>query len=229
MGFTDTPKLFEMISEAQSLGLDVTTECYPYTASATGIQSALFDKGWQQMIGIEYGDLEWAGTGERLTEKTFEQYRKKGGWVIAHIMTQELVDFAVTHPLTIIASDGCLTPNKKGHPRSSGTFSRVLGRYVREKANLTWTEALRKMTLMPAQRMEKRVLMMKNKGRIRAGADADITIFDPERVTDKATYKKPAEYSEGIKYVLVNGVVVVKKGKLQKRINPGRPIRGPIE
>jgi N-acyl-D-aspartate/D-glutamate deacylase len=229
MGLKDTPKLFEMISEAQSLGLDVTTECYPYTASATNIRSALFDKGWQQMLGIEYDDLEWAGTGERLTEKTFEQYRKKGGLVIAHIMTQELVDFAATHPLTIIASDGSLLPNKKGHPRSSGTFSRVLGRYVREKADLTWTEALRKMTLMPAQRMEKRVPMMQNKGRIRAGADADITIFDPERVIDKATYKKPAEYSEGIKYVLVNGVVVVKNGKLQEMITPGRPIRGPIE
>ena len=229
MGLKDTPKLFEMISEARSRGLDVTTECYPYTAAATGIQSALFDKGWQQMIGIEYQDLEWAATGKRLTEKTFEQYRKKGGLVIAHVMSEEVVETAVTHPLTVIASDSILFQNKKGHPRSSGTFSRVLGHYVREKKKLTWTEALRKMTLMPAQRIETRVPIMKNKGRIRTGADADITIFDPEKVTDKATFKKPAEYSEGIEYVIVNGVLVVKKGKLQRGPNPGHPIRAPIE
>ena len=85
------------------------------------------------------------------------------------------------------------------------------------------------MTLMPAQRLEMRIPAMKNKGRIRTGADADITIFDPTKVIDQATFKKPAEYSEGIKYVLVNGVVIVKNGKLQKRIVPGRPIRASIK
>lgn len=229
MGLKDTPKLLKMISEAQSRGLNVTTECYPYTAAATGIQSALFDNGWQQMIGIEYKDLEWAATGKRLTQKTFKQYRKNGGLVIAHVMTEEIVDTAVMHPLTIIASDSVLFPNKKGHPRSSGTFSRVLGQFVREKNALTLSEALRKMTLMPAQRLEKRIPAMKNKGRIRAGADADIAIFDQEKIIDKATFKKPAEYSTGVKYVLVNGTLVVKNGKLQKGIYPGRPIRASIK
>ena len=95
---------------------------------------------------------------------------------------------------------------------ASGTFCRVLGQYVREKKTLTLMEALRKMTLMPAKRLEGRVPAMKNKGRIRVGADADLTIFDPDRVIDKATFKEPTKYSEGIAYVFVNGVPVVKDG-----------------
>lgn len=124
----------------------------------------------------------------------------------------------------MIASDGF-----KNHPRGAGTYSRVLGRYVRERKALTLMDGLRKMTLMPAQRLERRVPMMKNKGRIRIGADADLTIFDPERIIDRSTYEEPAKYSEGIKYVLVNGALVVKDGQLQSGISPGRAIRAPVQ
>jgi dihydroorotase len=88
--------------------------------------------------------------------------------------------------------------------------------------------ALKKMTLMPAQRLEKRAPVFKDKGRIRLGADADITIFDPNRVIDKATYEKPLQYSEGIQFVLVNGVAVVKDGKVVDGVFPGRAARAPI-
>jgi dihydroorotase len=135
---------------------------------------------------------------------------------------------AVASPLTMIASDGVLS-HGKGHPRSSGSYARVLGKYVREEKALTLMDALRKMTLMPAQRLEKRAPMMKQKGRIRVGADADLTLFDPERVIDKATYAEPARPSEGIPFVLVNGVLVVKDGKLQEGISPGLPVRAPIK
>jgi N-acyl-D-aspartate/D-glutamate deacylase len=91
---------------------------------------------------------------------------------------------ALASPLTMIASDGV-----KGHPRSSGTYARVLGRYVREAQVLTLLEALRKMTLMPAQRLEPRVPLMKNKGCLRIDTDADLTVFNPERVIDTATYE----------------------------------------
>jgi hypothetical protein len=228
VGLRDTPKFLEAVSEAQSGGLDVTTECYPYTAGATGLESALFDEGWQQTMGITYKDLEWAATGERLTEETFKAYRKKGGIVIVHLMSEDVIQFALKNPLTIVASDSLLMDGK-GHPRSTGTFCRVLGQYVREKKTLTLMEALRKMTLMPAQRLEGRVPTMKNKGRIRIGADADITLFDPERVIDKATFKEPIKYSEGIGYVLVNGVLVVKEGQLQTSATPGKPIRAPVK
>jgi dihydroorotase len=127
----------------------------------------------------------------------------------------------------MIASDGQLFGDK-GHPRTSGTYARVLGRYVREEKSLDLMTALRKMTLMPAQRLEKRAPMFKDKGRIRVGADADITVFDPARVIDKATYEKPLQYSEGIQFVLVNGVPVVKNGQLADGLFPGQAARAPV-
>lgn len=222
-----TPRLLQMIGEARSRKLDVTTECYPYVAGMTDIKSAIFDEGWQDVFAIDYQDLQWAATGERLTKESFEQYRKVGGYVAVFSMTDEIVEDALKSPLTMIASDGILERGQ-GHPRVAGTYTRVLGRYVREKGALTLIDALRKMTLMPAQRLERRAPMMKNKGRIRVGADADLTIFDPALVIDKSTYQEPATYAEGIKYVLVNGVMVVKNGQLQSGNYPGKAVRAPI-
>jgi len=222
-----TPKLLQMIAEARSRGLDVTTECYPYIAGMTDIKSAIFDEGWQEVFNIDYKDLQWAATGERLTKETFEKYRRTGGMVAVFSMTEEIVAAAIKSPLTMIASDGILERGK-GHPRTAGTYSRVLGNYVRDKGALTLMEALTKMTLMPAQRLERRVPMMKNKGRIRVGADADLTIFDLRSITDKSTFQDPAQYAEGIRFVLVNGVLIVKDGGLQSDVHPGRAVRAPF-
>ena len=223
-----TPKLLQMIGEAKSRKLDVTTECYPYIAGMTDIKSAIFDEGWQEVFGIDYKDLQWAATGERLTKETFAKYRQIGGMVAVFSMTEEIVTAAIKSPLTMIASDGILE-NGKGHPRTAGTYSGVLGRYVREQHALTLLEALTKMTLMPAQRLERRVPSMRNKGRIRVGADADLTIFDPQTISDQSTFQVPAQYSNGIKFVIVNGVVIVKDGQLQPAVHPGRPVRAPIQ
>jgi len=221
-----TPKLLQMIAEAKSRGLDVTTECYPYIAGMTDIKSAIFDEGWQEVFNIDYKDLQWAATGERLTKESFDRYRKTGGMVAVFSMTEAVVDTAIASPLTIIASDGILEKGK-GHPRTAGTYSRVLGNYVREKKTLTLMDALTKMTLMPAQRLERRVASMRNKGRIRIGADADLTIFDPQSIVDRSTFQEPAKYADGIKFVLVNGVPIIKDGQLQSGVSPGRPIRAP--
>ncbi|HET6862064.1 MAG TPA: amidohydrolase family protein, partial [Pyrinomonadaceae bacterium] len=226
-GGANTLKLLQMIDEARARNLDVTTECYPYLAGMTDIKSAIFNEGWRDVFGIDYKDLQWAATGERLTEETFERYRKTGGMVAMFSMTEEMVSGAVKSPLTMIASDGILE-NGKGHPRTAGTYSRVLGKYVREQGALTLMEAITKMTLMPAQRLEKRVPSMKNKGRIKVGADADFAIFDPKTVNDRSTYQEPAQYSEGIKFVIVNGEMVVKDGTLQSGVYPGRAIRAPF-
>jgi dihydroorotase len=169
----------------------------------------------------------WPTTGEHLTRDSFARYRKEGGMVILPNNTQENVDPAIESPLTMIASDGALF-NGKGHPRTAGTYARVLGHYVREKKTLDLMTALRKMTLMPAQRLEKRAPMFKDKGRIRVGADADITVFDANHIIDKATYEEPLQYSVGIQFVLVNGVSVVKDGKLVDGTFPGRAARAPI-
>lgn len=228
MGGRTTHRLLQMIYDAQSHGMDITTEAYPYTAWMTEIESATFNEGWQERYSMDYKDLQWAATGERLTAESFARYRKQRGLVIGHQYSEDLVKATIANPLTMIASDGELI-NGKGHPRASGTYSRVLGHYVRETKTLTLMDALRKMTLMPAQRLEQRVPMMKNKGRIRVGADADITIFDTERIIDKSTYEEPAKYSEGIMYVLVNGVLVINNGQLQSGIAPGRAVRAPIK
>jgi N-acyl-D-aspartate/D-glutamate deacylase len=228
MGLRDTPHLIEMVEGAQRRGLDVTTECYPYTAASTALESAIFDPGWQQRMGIDYKDLQWAATGERLTAETFEKYRKQGGIVVIHAIPAQAARAAVASPIVMIGSDGMPITGPKIHPRGQGSYARVLGHYVREEKALDLMTALRKMTLMPAQRLEKRAPAFLNKGRIRVGADADITIFDPDSVIDKATFDEPLQYSEGIPYVLVNGVPVVKNSQLVEGVFPGRAARAPI-
>jgi N-acyl-D-aspartate/D-glutamate deacylase len=220
-GGRQTASVLRLVAMARDHGVDVTTEMYPYTASATRIESALYEN-WQQFPDTRFQNLLWPATGERLTRELFARYRAIGGTVISFGNTEEVVSLALAHPLTMIASDGSLA-----HPRGSGTFARVLGRYVREQKALTLVDALRKMTIMPARRLEKLIPAMQRKGRIAVGADADITVFDPERVIDVATFEKPATASAGIHHVLVAGTFVVRDGRLEAAL-PGQPMRGSI-
>jgi dihydroorotase len=220
MGLRETALCLEMIQGARARGLDITTEAYPYTAGMTDLGSAIFSEGWEgRQGGIMFGDLQWALTGERLTAESFARYRKQGGFVAIHSIPEEIVRLALSNPLAMVASDGVLDEGK-GHPRAAGTYARVLGRYVREQHALSLMDAVRKMTVMPAER-----LGLKSKGRIAVGADADLTILDAERVTDRATFEKPAQYSEGIPYVMVNGILVVNRGELVSGVAPGRGVR----
>jgi dihydroorotase len=219
MAFRQTPLALQMISGARMHGLDVTTEAYAYTAGMTGLETAIFDPGWQERLGIGFGDLQWVATGERLNAGTFEKYRKQGGLVILHSIPEEMVKLAMADPTVMVASDGLITDGK-GHPRSAGCFARVLGHYVREQKALSLNDAIRKMSLLPADR-----LGLKTKGRIAVGADADLAIFDAAHVIDRATYENPAQYSDGIPYVMVNGVLVVNKGKLVEGVYPGQGVK----
>ncbi|HQW91925.1 MAG TPA: amidohydrolase family protein [Ferruginibacter sp.] len=215
----------EMVNAANKKGFDISTELYPYTAGSTSLQSAMFDEGWQQRLGISYGDLQWVATGERLTRESFETYRKAGGVVILHVMKPEWIKRGIAAPAVMIASDG-MPYAKLAHPRTAGTFSRVLGKYVREDKVIDLNTAIEKMTLLPAKRLENIAPMMRFKGRIQVGADADITIFDPNTIIDKATFEKGLEFSAGIKYVMVNGNFILKNGKTVSNVFPGQAVYG---
>jgi len=220
-------RMLGIIVEARGHGVDVSTEAYPYTAGMTRLESFLFDS-WGDKPESEYRKLQWVATGERLTKETFHKYRKQGGLVIIHANTEENVRAAMTHPLTMVASDGFDVIHKATHPRSAGTYSRTVARYVREQGAITLMEALRKMSLMPAQRLEARVPEMRDRGRLREGAIADLVVFDPQRLQDRATYEEPDLFSTGMRAVLVQGAFVVRDGKVVDGATPGRPIRAPL-
>lgn len=223
-GLRQTPVSLRLIEGARKRGVDVTTEAYPYTAGMTGLETAIFDEGWQEKLGIGYNDLQWVATGERLTAESFARYRKQGGLTVIHSIPEEIVRLAVSKPDVMIASDGIIT-NGKGHPRGAGSYASVLGRYVREQKMISLMDALRKMSLLPAKRLEASVPMMRSKGRVKVGADADLIVFDPATVIDRATFENPAQYSTGISQVLVNGVFVVRDEKLVEGVKPGVGIR----
>ncbi|RJF94218.1 D-glutamate deacylase [Sphingomonas cavernae] len=227
-GLGDTPTLIDIVKRARARGLDVTSEAYPYTAGSTLIGSEFFRDGWRERSGIDYGDLQWPATGERLTAESFARYRREqpNAAVVVHMIPEKVVDMIIAEPEISIASDGMPWRTSGEHPRGAGSFARVLGRYVREKQTLDLMTALKKMTIMPAERLAAVSPQMARKGRISVDADADITIFDPRTVIDAATFETPMQPSRGIRHVLVNGKPVVRDGKLVAGAFPGEAILG---
>ncbi|KAA1296158.1 MAG: D-glutamate deacylase [SAR202 cluster bacterium] len=227
-GMRAVPQLLEMISGARERGLDVTTECYPYTAGMTKIESALFDEGWQDHYGIDYEQLMRPDTGEYLNSNSFAKYREEGGWVIAFSTPEVSMSAAVQSPLTMIATDSIIE-NGKGHPRTAGSYTKVLGDYVRNKGELELSEAISKMTIMPARRLENRSPSFLKKGRVKVGADADLAVFNPDTVIDQSTYTDPTKAPIGMNHVIVNGIPVVANGQLEPGAYPGKGILGNLK
>jgi N-acyl-D-aspartate/D-glutamate deacylase len=190
----------------------------------TEIQSALFDD-WESWPDERFADHQLVSTGERLTRATFGEARRAGGTVIIHGRTEEMTRAAVESPLTMIASDGFIEGGR-GHPRTSGSYAKVLGQYVRDEGVLSLEDALAKMTIMPARRLQSRAPAFARKGRLQVGMDADITIFDPATVIDRSTYMDATIPSLGIPWVIVNGDVVVDEGVITPA-RPGVGIRAP--
>jgi cytosine/adenosine deaminase-related metal-dependent hydrolase len=220
----DSLECLSMVEGARARGLDVTTEAYPYIPGMTAINSALFNPGWQEKLSISYPQLVLPDTGEHLTKERFEELHNSNQtqWVLIYANTQEVVDKVIPHPLVMIASDGV-----EGHPRNAGTYSRVLAQYVREKGTVTLMDALRKMSLMPAQMLERSTPAGRQKGRLQEGADADIVVFDPATISDRSTFQKPMEPSVGVRYLVVGGTAVVDDGKIVPDVFPGRALPRP--
>lgn len=220
----DALECLAMVEGARARGLDVTTEAYPYIAGMTAINSALFNPGWQKKFEIGYSDLMLPDTGERLTRERFDELHNSSAthWVLIFSNTQEMVDKVIPHPLVMIASDGI-----ESHPRNSGTYSRVLAQYVREKGTITLMDAVRKMSLMPAERLERSTPAARKKGRLQESADADIVVFDAATIGDRSTFRKPMEPSVGVRYLIVGGTLVVDEGAIVPDVFPGRALPGP--
>jgi N-acyl-D-aspartate/D-glutamate deacylase len=218
---SDASECLAMVAGARARGLDVTTEAYPYVAGFTEINSALFNPGWREKLGVGYDALQMPDTGERLTKERFDQLHADPTpkEVLIFMNTPDRVDAVIANPLVMIASDG-----EDGHPRNAGTFSRILAHYVRELGSVTLMDALRKMSLMPAQRLEKSNTAARRKGRVQEGADADLIAFDPKTVADRATYQSPRMPSVGMRYEMVNGTVLIDEGRLLPDRYPGKSI-----
>ncbi len=221
-------EFLKLIREARSDGVKITTESYPYNAGSTSNNAAVFNRDWQTIFGITYEDVEWAATGERFNEEMWHEYREKypGGTVIHHYNKEEWTSIATAAPDVIVAADGfpIFTLEQKVTVRGIGTNSRVLGRYVREKGSLSLQDAIAKMTYLPAKMLQDYSPSMAMKGRIKIGADADITVFDPVRIIDKATGSNPYQASSGIVHVLVGGQLAIRDGALLQDVYAGRRV-----
>ena len=202
-GTFSMPESLRLLQAARDEGLDVTACAYPYPYWGSPLNSARFSKGWQRRFHIDYGDLQLAGSAERLTPSSFRQYRRKGKLAVAYAI---------------------LEPGNNNHPRAAGTFTRTLGVYVRERRVLTLMEALEKITLLPARRLQAQAPALRRKGRLQVGADADVVVFDPEKVSDRATAEHPNRFAVGIDYVLVAGKVVKDPEGFHKEIRLGEAI-----
>ncbi len=223
MALRDIETAIDRVESAVARGFDVTSELYPYTAASTYIESPFFDEGWRKKFGADYADIQLQETGERLNERTFREYRERGGAVILHMMREDWIRHGLSRAQTLIASDGM--PYAPGaHPRSAGTFARLLGKYVREDRALTLPQAIEKITLLPARRLETVVPAARQIGRIQPGANADITIFDPETIIDRATFEDGLKFSTGVEHVIVNGTLVIDGGETVADVFPGTPL-----
>jgi N-acyl-D-aspartate/D-glutamate deacylase len=224
------PLSIALIEGAAARGVDVGFDFHVWTRNQTWLQSALFDEGWQARFGgADYSDVYVADTQERLTEARFFELRAQPEplSVQTEFIPEEEMIMGLESPLGIVSSDGGGLVDGRGHPRSVGTFARFLGRFVRELEVVDWMEGIRKITLLPAQRLEKSVPAMSRKGRLQIGKDADVTVFDPTTVQERATYAKPAQMSAGISYVLVNGMLVLDDGEIVEGAEPGEWMRHP--
>jgi hypothetical protein len=247
-------RVLGVVSRAQAAGSRVTTEAYPYGSGMTGIGAAFLAPERLGERNLTPSSLTFAPTGERIaSEERLRELRRDdpGGLVIIKLLDEDnradlaMLMRSLTFPGAIVASDAMpltwtgpqpdplawpLPGTAITHPRSAGTFSRALRLLTRDvqdsgAAPLRLTDALRKCSLLPARVLQDRVPAMRGKGRLQAGADADVVVFDPAAITDRSSYADSTRPSAGIQHVLVSGAFVVRDADIVPGALPGRPVR----
>jgi N-acyl-D-aspartate/D-glutamate deacylase len=247
-------RVLGLVGRAQAAGSRVTTEAYPYGSGMTGIGAAFLAPERLAERGLTPSSLTFAPTGERVaSEARLRELRETdpGGLAIIQLLDEddpadrELLMRSLTFPGAIVASDAMpltwtgpepdplawpLPGTAITHPRTAGTFSRALRLLTRGPAAgdagpFRLAEALGKCSLLPAQLLADRVPAMRGKGRLQAGRDADIVVFDPATISDQSTYRDSTRPSAGIRHVVVNGTFVVQDGDIVAGALPGRPVR----
>jgi N-acyl-D-glutamate deacylase len=248
----DIERCVSAVEHAQRAGLKITVEAYPYGAGSTVIGAAMFlDPGFRDRTASEWSDIVVNATGEavaseeRLRELQAENAGSVVVWHMLHPETdprhQEMLDMSNLYPGGAIASDAMPWEMPDGsflegdvwpipdeafaHPRSAATFTRFISQYVNKRGAMGLPEAIGKCSLIPAQILEGSTSQMKRKGRLQVGADADVIVFDPDEIEDRATFQKPAVPSAGLRHVLVGGVPLITDGELDTGALPGKPVR----
>ena len=236
------------IEDARRRGVQVFADQYPYEASSTNLRAALLPGGVEPTEPIVRGNLKRRGGPQAIQIASYRPDPSLEGKTLAEIaaakkaspeetamelisrgnpsivsfnMSEEDIARIMTRPYTMASSDGGLTLPADGqpHPRNNGAFARRLAVYVRERKVVDLEFAIRSMTSLSAA-----VFGLEDRGVLRKGAFADIAVFDPARVQDKATYTDPHPLAEGMSLVMVNGVVVMEDGKFNASL-PGRVLR----
>ena len=209
-GYGQMSEFLNLVDSWRANGVDVSCDCYPYTAFSTTIGSAPYDN--LEEIHCSYEDIELCEgkyKGLRCTKQIFDEERKEhpGYLTVGHVMKEEEVCMAFRHPNVAVGSD-CFLSDGNGHPRAAGSFPRFLSVYAK-RCGLSLQEALFRITALPAQR-----LGLPDKGTLRPGADADIVLFDPDLLKDRATFQQPTLPPDGIRAVFVAGHPAVMDGKI---------------
>ncbi|HEX3016427.1 MAG TPA: amidohydrolase family protein [Caproicibacter sp.] len=207
-GFGQMAETLDLLDEYALNGANLGIDCYPYDAFSTEIGETTYDDGWLERYDTDYSSIElcdgkWKG--QRCTEQIFRELRKTapGTITVCHVMKPDEIDLALLHPNVVIVTDGFMHGGQ-GHPRAAGSYPRFVRNYVRT-GKISIDDAIVKMSSLPAQRFG-----LKNKGRLNAGADADLVIFDPDNIADTATYEDPIKPPVGIDCIMVAGEIAVK-------------------